>query len=306
MLTQGNEEDLIHYSIIEFISKRWQEFFEYLKEKRFFIGQNLVLPLLHSIYLYLYLNLNRMCMKIFMAILAVCFSCVALGNDVNGGLRKAVSSSNPEEQVLQDLLATTRNAYNSVVNKVSSVQWKNYIPRALFRTLATHVKTQKSGALAAIAALDNALATKYKEEAAFIEKALAVGNVDINKQDTMGRTLLHTAIHNNKPTDIIIPLLVAGASSSVKDNEGLSPLQLAYNQCMSDKTLDIKLVDKGKYKTTTYPVLRSCWTLAALVAYEKALSNKKFQTLYNWLIQVKGYLPSQSFVEAFADALTEI
>ncbi len=76
------------------------------------------------------------------------------------------------------------------------------------------------------------------------------------------------------------------------DDEGMSPLRLSYEQCIADKAL-------GKPQ-------RSCWTLVALLAYKKALSNDQARILYHWLTKAQRYLPSESFVEDFADALTEI
>jgi ankyrin repeat protein len=64
-------------------------------------------------------------------------------------------------------------------------------------------------------------------------RLLVSSGADINATEYLGKTLLHKAVENNKP-DLLILLLELGADPTIKDRDGMTPLESAQHLKLDD------------------------------------------------------------------------
>jgi type I site-specific restriction endonuclease len=208
-------------------------------------------------------------------------------------LLQAVSSTTDDEKELQQLLATVRQEYVTLLEKwgcpqlnCSLLQLKLAIHHPLYA--ADEIKSKNAQRIARIATLDRQLTKQYDSEAESIKEALYNG-ASVNATDSQGRTPLFLAVLNNKPSQIISLLLAAGADIFAQDPQThQTPEDLADYYCRIDRKLDFSL-PPGKTVPGILSRLRaedrerSCWTLDALKNERRKRTLGGIGALYHWL-----------------------
>lgn len=215
-------------------------------------------------------------------------------------LFKAVSSTTPKQQELQELLATVRQAHDKRLDSVGIGAWKGYLPTALQRFIESQVTSENETIIKFIQALDATLREQYDDQAGQVQRALA-HHANVNALDAQGRTPLFLAVLNNKPSEIIVPLLAAGADIYAEVN-GMTPEQLANDQCIADTGLSLDLSPgEAQRAWGISDSRRSCWTRKTL-ATERRSAQGGPRVLYDWLTRASSYIPEDT-VEGVIDAL---
>lgn len=216
-------------------------------------------------------------------------------------LFEAVSSTTPRELELSELLNQIRKSGDTDLSHFSfSKRVRAYLQGFIHRD----VDQEHTDALALINNIDGYLQRQYKRETALLESALKSLPLSVNAKNKEGLTPLHLAVVNNKPNDIIVPLMASGADIYAVDNKGRTPEHYAALQCAIDSKLGVTLpVGNAEYTWGIRAFPRSCWVQRAL-ATERRQRQGGLMRLYDWLERARHYLPEMSTDEV-AEAILE-
>ncbi len=205
---------------------------------------------------------------------------------------KAVSSTTLEEKELLLLLEELRQKIGPENLDLLSFSSISENVKAALANYLRGWSLQHWNKYGAALRLDRSLDSQYKKEAFQLETALKANPSGVNAKNSEGLTPLHLAILNNKPNEIIVPLLASGADIYAADKKGLTPEHYAAQQCALDTEFRIQLPPgESEYTWGIFEDARSCWTQRTLAAERRQMQGG-IRSLYDWLERGRHYLPN--------------